>query len=193
VEAGMNRFEWDLRYPDAHGLDGASHLAGGSLRGPVAVPGTYRVRLTVNGESQTQQFNIKTDPRLPTTQEEYQKQFALLIAVRDKLSTTNDAVNQIRRVEAGLKAPGSAARQKAIAALDEIAHELAEPAFTGFDDQMLVFPLKLDNRIAALQGYIEGGYGPTDQDYKVYNELSAALEDALSKLKDVLDRNGEAK
>ena len=177
AEAGMNRFEWDLRYPDAHGLQGGTHLAGGSLRGPVAVPANYRVKLTAHGESQTQSFEILKDPRLPTSQEEFKKQFELLIAVRDKLSAAHDAVNQIRKVEAN---------GAANVALDAIAHELAEPAFTGFDDQMLVFPLKLNNRIAALQGYVEGGYAPTDQAYKVYNELSAQLEDLLSRLKHLL-------
>lgn len=177
-EAGINRFEWDMRYPDARGLDGGTHLAGGSLRGPVAIPGAYRVKLTANGESQTQTFEIQKDPRLPTTPEEYKKQFDLLIAVRDKLSAAHDAVNQIRKAEAN---------SKPVAALDAIAQELAEPAFTGFDDQMLVFPLKLNNRIAALQGYVEGAYAPTDQAYKVYNELSAELEGLLSRLKHALN------
>lgn len=187
AEAGMNRFEWDLRYPDAHGLEGGTHLAGGSLRGPVAIPGKYRLKLTADGQSQTQSFQVLRDPRLPTTDDEYKKQFALLIGVRDKLTAANDAVNRIKQAKTELRgADAGAAEPKAIAALDALAQELTEPGFTGFDDQMLVFPLKLNNRIAALQGYIEGGYGPTDQDFKVYNELSAALEDILSRLKHVL-------
>ena len=40
------------------------------------------------------------------------------------------------------------------AALDAVLKELAELRFAGFDDQMLVFDLKLNNRMAALQNYV---------------------------------------
>ncbi len=187
AEAGMNRFEWDLRYPDAHGIAGGSHLSGGNLRGgPVAAPGSYRVKL-IAGQDEVQSFDILKDPRLPTTNEQYQKQFALLMSIRDKLTAADDAFNRIHLAEAQLKNSDDTAASKTIAALDGIAHELVQAQFTGFDDQMLVYSLKLNNRIAALQGYVEGGYAPTDQDYQVFNELSADLEDILSKLKHVFN------
>ena len=66
---------------------------------------------------------------------------------------------------------------------DDLLHNLWEPRYTGYDDQMLVFPLKLNNRIAALQGYTDGGFAPTDNERKVYNELAADLEGLLSLLK----------
>ncbi|HLJ51177.1 MAG TPA: hypothetical protein VKU01_34450 [Bryobacteraceae bacterium] len=175
-EAGTNRFDWDLRYPEAHPIEGETHLAGGSLRGPMAVPGNYRVRIG----SQEQSFAILKDPRLPTTDKEYSEQFQFLISVRDKESEINDAINRIRGV---LKTTsGNAAKQ-----LDALLHELWEPGYTGYDDQMLVFPLKLNNRIAALQGYADGGFAPTDQDRKVFNELSADLERLTSQLKHLLE------
>jgi hypothetical protein len=181
AQVGMNRFEWDLRYPDAHSLEGETHLAGGSLRGPVVAPGVYRVKLTTDSGPQEQTFTVLKDPRLPTTDAEYQKQVSFQIAVRDKLSETHDAINQIRRVLGKMK---SDAAQKQ---LDELLHELWEPRYTGYDDQMLVFPLKLNNRIAALQNYAEGGFAPTDGDVKVFNELSAELERLLSRLKHLVE------
>ena len=184
AEAGMNRFEWDLRYPDARGIDGETHLAGGSLRGPVVVPGVYRVKLTVDGSTQEQTFAVLKDPRLPTTDEEYQKQRTFLLQVRDRLSETDDAINRIRRALAQAKA-GDVQKQ-----FDDLLHDLWEPGYTGYDDQMLVFPLKLNNRIAALQGYADGGFAPTDNEVKVYNELSAELERQLSRLKHLLESEG---
>ena len=92
---GINRFEWDMRYPDAIGVKGGSLIYGGSLRGPVAVPGTYQVRLTVDSESFTKSFEIKKDPRIEVTKEDLQKQFDLLIKIRDRLRDTHKAVNQI--------------------------------------------------------------------------------------------------
>ena len=71
-----------------------NHVFGASLRGPEAVPGDYKVKLTSGDGADTQSFQIKKDPRLPTTQEEYQKQFDLLIAVRDKVSAAHDAINR---------------------------------------------------------------------------------------------------
>jgi photosystem II stability/assembly factor-like uncharacterized protein len=181
AEEGMNSFEWDLRYPDAHGIEGDTYLAGGNLRGPLAVPGRYRVKLTAEGQSQAQEFEIRKDPRLSTTIDDYQKQFDLLIAIRDKLSAADDAINEIRgrekQVEAAQGGTGVARE------LEAVLHELWEPRFTGFDDQMLEFPLKLNNRIAALQGYLQGPYAPTDQANQVFAELSKELDSLLARLK----------
>ena len=47
---GLNRFVWDLSYPDASRFDGLI-LWGGGTQGPKAVPGTYRARLTLNQEA----------------------------------------------------------------------------------------------------------------------------------------------
>ena len=65
-----------------------------------------------------------------------------------------------------------------------------ESKFTGYDDQMLVFPLGLNNRIAALANYAEGAFAPTDQERKVFNELSADLEGLVSKMKHLMATPG---
>jgi hypothetical protein len=47
---------------------------------------------------------------------------------------------------------------------------------------MLVFDLKLNNRMAALQGYVSAGdYAPTEQQYSVFRELTAAIDGVLSR------------
>jgi hypothetical protein len=96
----------------------------------------------------------------------------------------HDAVNEIKRMRAGLGArPDRAAAAKLDAALDGVLKELAELRFSGFDDQMLVFDLKLNNRMAALQGYVAAGdYAPTEQQYSVFRELSAAIDVALARV-----------
>ncbi len=189
AEAGMNQFAWDMRYPEAHGLEDQVHLAGGSLRGPLAMPGKYRVRLTSEDGVHEQSFAILKDPRVQTTDAEYLEQFRFETSVRDKLSETDDAITQIRRVLARLKTTSSAAAgiEKQFEAL---LHELWEPRFTGYDDQMLVFPLELNNRLAALASYAEGAYAPTDQEHKVFNELSADLEGLTSKLRHLMAAPG---
>jgi hypothetical protein len=51
----------------------------------------------------------------------------------------------------------------------------------------LNYPIKLNNKLAALQGVVEGGDGrPTEQSYAVFKELSSRLDAELAKLDAVL-------
>lgn len=98
AERGMNRFEWDIHYPDARDVKGGSTTLffNGGIRGPIAAPGTYHVRLSVGDKQvETQSFQIKKGPRISATQQDLKEQFNLLIKIRDKLSAAHDAVNQI--------------------------------------------------------------------------------------------------
>jgi len=50
----------------------------------------------------------------------------------------------------------------------------------------LNFPIKLNNRMAALRRTVEGGDArPTNASYQVFKELSAELEFQLTRLKDI--------
>ena len=189
---GTNRFVWDMRYEDAQALQGVpTYLFGGSLRGPVVAPGQYTVKLTVGGQSAAQSVEIKKDPRVQTTPAEYQKQVTLLLKVRDRLSEANTAINRIHHVQEQLTSVlantsvdaniGTQARTLNDQ-LDIELHKLYEPRFTGFDDQTLIYPLKLNNRIAAMQGYVEGDFPPTDQAVEVFNELSRELDSVITQL-----------
>jgi hypothetical protein len=66
--AGMHRFVWDFRpTPPAAGRGGRGGRGGGGGGGrggaPPSAPGTYSVKLTVNGKSYTQPLVLKPDPR----------------------------------------------------------------------------------------------------------------------------------
>jgi hypothetical protein len=51
----------------------------------------------------------------------------------------------------------------------------------------LNYPIRLNNKLAALQGVVEGGDGrPTEQSYTVFKELSSRLDAELAKLDAVL-------
>lgn len=195
-EQGLNRFAWDMRYPDAHGVDGGTFFLGGSLRGPQVAPGEYKVKLTIGDQSATQTFNIKKDPRVATTAAQYKEQLALALSAWGKLSAADDAINQIREIQQQVNAaPHKAGENAAItgaahtlnARFDVVLHHLYEPRFTGFDDQTLIYPLQLNNRLAAMQNYLGGDYGPTDQDIAVLKELSSELSEQLASLKSVLN------
>src|SRR5882672_10919146 len=97
IKPGMNRHIWNMRYADAEGFDGLIMWAA-SLTGPKAIPGTYKAKLTVNGQVQETEFEIVKDPRTSGTLADIKAQFDFAIAVRDKLSETNKAVKNIRTV-----------------------------------------------------------------------------------------------
>ena len=69
---------------------------GGNTNGPVALPGTYQVKLTVLGKSYTAPLEIVPDTRLTTTQADLTKQFELLLKIRDQVTATDDTIIQIR-------------------------------------------------------------------------------------------------
>lgn len=197
AEKGLNRFAWDLRYPDATTFPGMILWAGNTL-GPRAVPGGYQVKLTVDGKTMTESFEVKKDPRVATTQEEFQKQFDLLTKIRDKFSETSEAIIAIRDIRK--QAQDYAARVKdqpnsqAItdaakslsAKLTAIEEELYQTKNQSNQDP-LNFPIRLNNKLAALAGSIAGADAqPTDQHYGVYEDLVSRINAQLGKLEQAL-------
>jgi len=90
AKAGLNTFAWDLRTPPASRFEGMI-LWGGETDGPRAEPGHYQVRLSASSTPLTRPFELRKDPRLATTDEEFAKQFALL-----KLTGVEEALYQTK-------------------------------------------------------------------------------------------------
>jgi len=63
--AGMHRFVWDFRPTPPPSAGGRGGRGGGGGRGglPPSPPGTYTVRLTVNGKVLSQSLMVRPDPR----------------------------------------------------------------------------------------------------------------------------------
>ena len=193
TEAGSNRFVWDMRYPEAHKVKGDSTTEKG-LSGPVAAPGTYQVRLAVNGDVFTQEFEIRKDPRVSATQEDLDAQFALLIEIRDKLSQTQDAINSIRNVKGQLEGwkqrPGTSETVLDAAAslegkLNGIEEELIQPRSSAPLDRVN-FPTRLNLKIASLTSVVASADAvPTQQSYQVFQDISARIDSQLERLNEV--------
>ena len=193
TEAGSNRFVWDMRYPEAHKVKGDSTTEKG-LSGPVAAPGTYQVRLAVNGDVFTQEFEIRKDPRVSATQEDLDAQFALLIEIRDKLSQTQDAINSIRNVKGQLegwkKRPGTSETVLDAAAslegkLSGIEEELIQPRSSAPLDRVN-YPTRLNVKIASLTSVVASADAvPTQQSYQVFQDISARIDSELERLNEV--------
>ena len=190
AEAGLNRFVWDLRYPDATSFPGII-LWAGNLRGPAIVPGTYRVRLTAGGRSETQTFQVKKDPRLSATPEDYARQLEVALQVHGKLSQANQAVVEIRDVRKQLdEYAGRVKDAKVVDAAKALAGKLSavEEALyqtkNRASEDPLNFPIKLNNKLASLLGSIEGSDdAPTLQATQVYEDLASQVNVQLEALK----------
>ena len=94
-KAGMNKLVWNMRYPPTAGPDARGRPAGIS---PLVPPGTYQVRLTVDGQTFTDSFELLKDPRVSATEEDLKAQFDLLVQVRDKLVENNTGLSRLRSV-----------------------------------------------------------------------------------------------
>ena len=78
-EAGSHRFLWDLHYAPLPGpvtfpIAATYRNTAPAPTAPWVMPGTYTVRLTVNGKTYEQPLTIKMDPRVPTPTEKLQGQ-----------------------------------------------------------------------------------------------------------------------
>jgi len=185
-------------------------LWSGDPAGPMAVPGDYQVRLTVGAETATAPLRVLPDPRSHATPADLAAQQSFLLAVRDKLDATHDAIRRIRETREQLEtlrkrlAPPTdqKADQKAdnadktdaqTAAVREAAKTLAAK-LTAIEEALyqtkshsnedpLNFPVRLNDKLNAVAvSAALGDDRPTDQAVQVRDQLTAAIDAELAKL-----------
>ncbi|MCG6958241.1 MAG: glycosyl hydrolase, partial [Gemmatimonadetes bacterium] len=198
-KAGVNTFTgWDMRYPDAHRFNGMVLWAAGTT-GPMAPPGAYQVRLTVDDNVVgTESFKLLPDPRVKgVTQADYDAQFDLLIKTRDEFSAANDAVKTIRylfyQLDDRAKNIPSAQRSEFNAAVTPLRTDLQSVSDSLYQSKShasedpLNYPIRLNNRIGALMGVVSSAQGrPTQQSYEVYDLLSKLIDVQLDRMQTAL-------
>ncbi len=198
VEAGMNRFVWNMRYPDAEGFEGLIMWAG-SLTGPRAIPGNYKARLIVGEDSSEVNFEIKKDPRATATQEDLMAQFDALMEIREKLTETHQAIKNIREVRSQVSAvterlpddhAGADEIKDAGKTLNEKLTAVEEALYQTKNQSRqdpLNFPIRLNNKLSALGGVISvGDHLPTDQAMAFKEEVTAAIDTHLATFRDLM-------
>jgi hypothetical protein len=196
--AGVNSFVWNMRHPDVSSFQGLIMWAA-STQGPLAPPGSYQVRLLVNGRHvATRPFRLLKDPRArDVTQADLAEQFNFLMRIHNRVSEANDAVKTIRYVRQEL-----GDRQRRLAGADaEAVRALATPFLTelsSVEDSIyqtrnrsnqdpLNYPIRLNNKIAALMGVVGSSDNrPTAQAYEVFNRLSAQLDRELGRMRQAM-------
>jgi photosystem II stability/assembly factor-like uncharacterized protein len=193
VAAGLNRLNWDLRYADAVGFPGLVMWAA-DTRGPLAPPGSYQVRVTADGVSQSQTFAVRRDPKVlaDVTDADLQKQFDLAMQIRQKTSQANQAVLLVRGIRPQIDdrtnhldsktGPTAKALNDLRARLTSVEEQLYQVKNQSREDP-LNFPIMLNNKVAALAGVVESADTvPTDQSFEMYEQLSGRVEQQLNTL-----------
>ncbi len=185
VNNEKNSFIWDMRYNDAKGFDGLIMWAA-SLRGPIASPGKYHVKLIVNDESEEQSFNILKDPRSNSTEGDLEEQFNFLLSIRDKVSDIHQTIIDIRLIRSQLNDLKSKISDKypevqstindIISRITLVEEKLYQTKNRSGQDP-LNFPIRLNNKLAHLTSVASvGNFKPTDQMYNVRDELIGLID-----------------
>ena len=198
VDAGINQFVWNLRYPDAKGDTSATFEA--SLQGPKIIPGAYKVKLIVGDTViMEQSFSVLSDPRNPSSTDDLKAQFDLNAKICSKLNELSKATSTIKKITAQINdflekindsttaKPFKEKGKAIIHSLDEVKNELFNEKIQANEDN-LRFPLKLEEKLATMNYLLQASdTKPTAGMYAVYNSLSGQIDAQLQKLKNMID------
>ncbi|MGC1107028.1 MAG: hypothetical protein WA876_10855 [Candidatus Acidiferrales bacterium] len=207
--AGINRIWWDLRYetphqpllvtppPDASWVE--TNTKGRRIRtwdldfsynAPVAPPGKYTVRLTVNGQTFEQPLEVIKDPRSTGTLEDIRAQVKFGLQIRDSMNTLAGLIGRTewikRQADETVAMLGTNPQQaqlvKAAKDLGEKAAATEAPMFdmylTGAREDQFRNPDQLWEWLATLNREItedSADFPPTEQQMEVYKMLLEKL------------------
>ncbi len=152
-KVGLNRFVWNLRYPApktlrygyyGEQLDYIEYtLADNAIPGDFpreqplgfyAVPGTYSLALTVNGQTYRQSLTVTSDPRVPASQADLVAQFDTERSISSQMSASYDGFEQVTALRSALaerqkslnENPAMKDAADAVKALDELAANIGD-------------------------------------------------------------------
>jgi photosystem II stability/assembly factor-like uncharacterized protein len=191
---GLNRFAWNLRYPEVQGFAGMMDIL---TSGPIALPGRYWVRLHVGSYVDSASFLLKEDPRVKATPADVAAQFAFLQQIRDTVSAGTTAIITIRNVRAQLDDRLASVHGNDSTALSAVAGELRDSLSAAerrlyqvhlrADEDALNYPGAVVERISALTAHVSAmSARPTDQQVGVFRQFAPILQRNLVAYKRVL-------
>jgi len=197
---GTNRFFWDMRYPGtqmppaAGALNGFLSVDYSPPSQPVAPPGRYIVRLSVDGQAYEQPFEIRKDPRVKASDADLRAQFELMVDIRDRFLEVADAVIRIREVRAQVDGRRAELSEESRVEADRILEQLREiegilTIWMGSQTHPMMWsPPGLTEKLSSLSGAVGAADAkPTKSTYAVFKDLSERFEVQRKRLNQVIE------
>jgi len=217
---GLNRASWNLMYeparmvairttpkenqhiweePDFSGRETrpVTHWGiSGTTATPIAAPGKYSVRMTLNGTPYTQPFEVLKDPEIKTSDADLVESTKMQVRIRDDINATSDMVNRMeitrKQIEDLLKANrGKDELEKPLMELDKKIFDVELGLVTRqdlrSDEKYFVDAYKVYMNLLWLGGAVglgagdeAGGadYKPRDAAYKILADIEKDLDSA---------------
>jgi hypothetical protein len=210
AQAGVNRVYWDLRFTPTKpmrlrtspeyvtdmviGPEGRPAGVGGIAL--LAPPGTYTVKLTVDGKDYTRSLKVIKDPHSNGSEGDIQIQTKLMNSLTSQMDSTADAVNRIESIRAQLADlklvitdnSVRASADQLNAKLTEIEGNLIRLKATGRGQDGVRWSPQLAEKLSYLASEVESSdYQPTTQQVAVHDELKERGATYQQRLKNVLE------
>jgi len=201
---GMHRIAWDERFPTPKALTYSYYgglldyteytLTWHAVRGetpqvqpvgPIVIPGTYQVRLTVNGHTYRQPLTLKNDTRSAATQADLEAQLATEKQVMAGLETSYNAYQQLTALEKALGAETAPADPAYGAAAAKLEKELG--VLTG-GTSARGFGIANRELARRLQDLEFGDYRPTASDIASVEESCSTITQATAEFEQIESR-----
>ena len=207
INAGMNRFVWDLRYDSPPTLPysywgGLADYIEYTLSdhalpedtpreqtlGPIAIPGQYQAVLAVDGKRYTQNLNVVLDPRVHVSRADLEEQLAAGKKIAAGLTVSTHAYEATKALRAALadrqkSVAANAATKDAADALADVAKKL-DAVQEGTPKQPGIGPVNRD--LARVSFMVQSGdAGPSDTARGAIAESCSALKHALGQWRDL--------
>jgi hypothetical protein len=152
--------------------------------------------MRTDGFSSSHSFELLPDPRLDTTQEEFDELNRFLLAVRDEITSTHETVLYIRglrdriEVQIGSGSLGGSARRDA----ERVARELLiiEEQLIQFrakaTQDLINYPVRLNDKLSTLFTLVEKSDSPpAAQDYELFDDLKVRIQKVVADLDDLVE------
>ncbi|MCH7905257.1 MAG: glycosyl hydrolase [Armatimonadetes bacterium] len=195
--AGLHRTSQWLQYSSFTNPRGMLMWAAGP-RPITAPPGVYRVRMIADGFEAESEFIWKGDPRSGATDADLVEQFEFARLIAKRTNEANDIVVKVRSIREQVESiveehsdlQGDA--DSMMAKFGEVERAIYQTKAQAGQD-LLNYPIRLNNRIAALLGVVlSGPFAPTKQSYEVFDMLSSLLDTELEKMQTLVENDLKA-
>jgi len=191
TDAGFHSVSVSMSHPGFGTFPGMVFWSGFSR--PIPAPaGSYTVKMTVDGASQTKTLHLLPDPRTGATEKDLQEQYAFAVQISERVNDANEAVVRIMDTNAQIDAAlAKCGNDPAITAQGNTLKE----KLTGIEGQIhqyrsksgedpLNYPVMLNDRLAGLMDFVLSGQRrPPEQSREIFAELTKLLQVQLDALK----------